>query len=154
MQTITLSLAIASALMGGVFFTFSTFVMTALGNLKPAEGIRAMQRINIDVFCWPFSVLFFGLPVVLAGLGIQSVLNSGQDNAAYLLAACGVYLVGSFLLTVSGNVPLNNKLARIDPVAQESVVVWQHYLKIWVRWNHLRTLACLVASALLIKASL
>jgi len=47
MQNITFGLALASAVMGGVFFTFSTFVMSALGKLRPAEGIRAMQRINI-----------------------------------------------------------------------------------------------------------
>lgn len=154
MQTTTLGLAIASAVMGGVFFSFSTFVMTALGNLKPAEGIRAMQRINIDVFCWPFSVLFFGLPVVMAGLGIYSLIHYEQNNANYLLAASGTYVVGCFLLTVFGNVPLNNKLARIDPEAQGSVVVWQHFAINWIRWNHLRTLACLVTCVLLVKASL
>lgn len=152
MQTVTLSLAIASAVMGGVFFTFSTFVMAALGNLKPAEGIRAMQRINIDVFCWPFSILFFGLPVALSVLGIYSVMHSTQANTGLLLAACGIYLIGSFLLTVFGNVPLNNKLARTDSEAEESVGQWNHYLIYWTRWNHLRTVACVATSILLLLA--
>ena len=40
--------AFASAVIGGALFGFSTFVMKALGRLAPAEGIRAMQRINED----------------------------------------------------------------------------------------------------------
>jgi uncharacterized membrane protein len=32
--------------MAGVFFTFSAFVMQALGKLPSGEGIRAMRTIN------------------------------------------------------------------------------------------------------------
>lgn len=39
---LTVIAALASALMGGVFFAFSSFVMPALGRIPPAEGIRAM----------------------------------------------------------------------------------------------------------------
>ncbi len=58
-------------MMGGIFFAFSSFVIPALGRIAPAQGIRAMQRINIDVCHWSFVVAFFGTPiacVAVAGL--------------------------------------------------------------------------------------
>jgi uncharacterized membrane protein len=39
--------AFGCALIAGVFFAFSTFVMSALARLQPAMGIAAMQSINI-----------------------------------------------------------------------------------------------------------
>lgn len=41
--------ALGSALMAGTFFAFSSFIMGALGRLPPAEGISAMQSINVVV---------------------------------------------------------------------------------------------------------
>ena len=37
---------LGSALVGGIFFAFSSFVMKALARVPPAEGIAAMQSIN------------------------------------------------------------------------------------------------------------
>jgi hypothetical protein len=39
--------ALGSGLMAGAFFAFSTFVMRALARLPAAEGIAAMQSINV-----------------------------------------------------------------------------------------------------------
>ena len=45
--TLKLLSALGCWLMAGVFFAFSTFVMKALARLQPAQGIAAMQAINI-----------------------------------------------------------------------------------------------------------
>ena len=44
---LTLIAALGSGLIGGVFFGFSGFVMKALARLRPAQGIAAMQSINV-----------------------------------------------------------------------------------------------------------
>jgi hypothetical protein len=54
--------------MGGVFFAFSSFVMPALGRIPVAEGIRAMQRINVDVYHWTFMSTFFLTPIACVGI--------------------------------------------------------------------------------------
>ncbi len=38
--------AVGAATIGGVFFAFSTFVMRALRDLEPRQGLTAMQAIN------------------------------------------------------------------------------------------------------------
>lgn len=152
MFELSLGVAVASAVMAGVFFAFSSFIMTALGNIEPAAGIRAMQRINIDVFCWSFSFLFFGLPLLSLGFGIYAVFNLAQPEAIYYIVGSLVYLVGSLLVTAKGNVPLNDALARVDPYAENAVEQWRKYLVTWTRWNHLRAVACLVAGVVFVGA--
>lgn len=40
---------LGAALIGGVFFAFSSFIMKALARLPSAEGVAAMQSINAVV---------------------------------------------------------------------------------------------------------
>ncbi len=145
MSTIGFSIAVACGVMAGVFFAFSSFVMTALGNIQPGEGIRAMQRINVDVFCWSFSLLFFGIPVASLGLGVYAAMHFSQPESVYNLVGSIVYLAGSFVVTIAGNVPLNDALARVNPDAHHASDEWRTYLVSWTRWNHVRTAACLAA---------
>jgi uncharacterized membrane protein len=51
---------IGCTLMAGVFFAFSNFVMNALSRLQPAQGIAAMQFINIAVINPLFTIAFLG----------------------------------------------------------------------------------------------
>lgn len=158
-ETVQILLGIGSALMAGVFFAFSSFVMTALDNLKPGEGIKAMQRINIDVFCWSFMSLFFVLPVAFVTAAVVVLQNTTVANANRVLIAAVVYLVGVFAVTMFGNVPLNNALARVDVATSETGkrmdessagIVWRNYVVVWRRWNHVRTFAGLAASLVLL----
>ncbi len=50
------------------------------------------------------------------------------------------------------NVPLNNKLSKLDPDSTEAAKYWLTYLSEWMRWNHVRTIASVIAAALLIVA--
>jgi uncharacterized membrane protein len=57
-----------NGLMAGVFFAFSTFVMTALGRLPDREGLRVMQEIN-DAAPTPWFMLpFIGTAAVCHAL--------------------------------------------------------------------------------------
>jgi len=153
MNELSLITAVASVIMAGIFFTFSSFVMTALGNLQACDGIRAMQRINIDVFNWSFAFLFFGIPLAAVVLGIYAVINWSESEAPYYLVGSIVYLFGSLVVTGLRNVPLNDMLARIDPDEDNAVKEWRRYLISWKRWNHVRTGACLTAGLLFASVS-
>jgi uncharacterized membrane protein len=51
---LTLFSALGCGLIGGVFFAFPSFVMNALARLPAAQGIAAMQSINVVVInLWP-----------------------------------------------------------------------------------------------------
>jgi uncharacterized membrane protein len=46
---LTVVAALGCGLNAGVFFAFSSFVMAALRRLPPAQGIAAMQSINVEI---------------------------------------------------------------------------------------------------------
>ena len=144
--------ALGCALIGGVFFAFSSFVMPALGNVPTAEGIRAMQRINIDVYNWSFMGAFMAMPVVCIVTAITAWRTAPGQAVTYAITGCIVYVIGNFVVTAAGNVPLNDALATADPEAVDAARGWAHYLVHWTRWNHVRTLASMVASGLFLVA--
>ncbi len=141
--------ALGSGLVAGIFFAFSTFVMEALDRLPPAQGIAAMQSINVVVINPWFMIAFFGTAVACIVLAIHSLLDWPGPRAAYSLVGSGLYLLGTILVTVAFNVPRNNALAAADPTTSDGARLWAGYVKGWTVWNHVRTLAALAAAAFL-----
>src|SRR5215831_19362148 len=56
---LTLVAALGSGLVAGIFFAFSNFVMKALARVPPAQGVAAMQSINVVVLNKWFFVVFW-----------------------------------------------------------------------------------------------
>lgn len=139
---------LGTGLIGGLFFAFSTFIMAALGRISPPAGISAMQSINAVIPNPWFLTAFFGTAVACLILGIAAIVNMHETAALYRFAASVIYIVGVIAVTMVRNVPLNNALAVVGPASTEGVGVWNHYLKTWTRWNHVRTAASLAAAAL------
>lgn len=144
---VTLLAALGCGLMGGLFFAFSVFIMDALNRLPPAQGIAAMQSINIAVINPLFMGVFLGTALLCAILAIAALLTLQDPGAMAVLAGCALYLIGGLAVTILFNVPLNNVLAAADPVSAEGAGLWSHYVSRWTAWNHVRTLACLAAAA-------
>jgi uncharacterized membrane protein len=140
--------ALGCGLVAGVFFAFSTFVMKALAQQPPAQGISTMQSINITVINPWFMIAFLGTGIACMILIVSLLLNWKQPNTVYLLVASLLYLVGSFGVTIACNVPLNDALAVAKPNSSEGAALWAKYLTQWTFWNHIRTIASLVAAAL------
>ena len=143
---------LGTGLIAGAFFAFSSFVMGALGKLAPANGISAMQSINVAVLNPLFLGVFVGTAVLCLVLGCSALLRWSEPGSAYLLAGGTLYVIGTFIVTIAMNVPLNDQLAAVDPASASGVPVWTRYLTDWTMWNHIRTGAALIASAFLVKA--
>ena len=137
---LTLAAAIGSGLMAGLFFTFSSFAMTALSKLPPEQGIAAMNSINVTILNATFGIAFFGTAALCLGLGVTGILRWSEPGSAWLLLGSLLYLVGVIGVTIIFNVPLNNALAAISPISPEGAALWTRYLAEWVPWNHVRTL--------------
>jgi len=144
--------ALGSGLMAGLYFAFSVSVMNGLSRLPPAEGITAMQSINVAIINPTFMLAFFGTPVICVFLMISSLSRWQDPGVLYLLVGSAVFIIGSLLVTLVFNIPLNNALASAAPMSTEGADVWANYLKNWTFWNHIRAIASLGASALLMIA--
>jgi uncharacterized membrane protein len=130
-------------LSAGVFFGFSSFVMSGLARASDEAAGEAMTGINETAPLPAFMSIFFGALLVPAATGIWGLVE-GHDGGVWILAAAAVYLVGTFGVTMALNVPLNNRLLA----AHDKAAGWRAYRRPWTSWNHLRTLAGVVATTL------
>jgi uncharacterized membrane protein len=150
--SLTLASALGCGLIGGVFFAFSSFVMKSLGRLPPAQGIAAMQSINIVVINPWFMVPFLGTAAACVFLAVSALRAWHSPGAAYLLAGSLLYLFGTLLVTIVFHIPRNNALAVVDPASADGAKLWAGYLSSWTAWNHVRAAAALAAAAALMLA--
>jgi uncharacterized membrane protein len=138
---------LTSLVIGGVYFAFSGFLMQSLTQAGEA-GMQAMTSINRVILGSIFMPLFFGSTLLAVASGLLGLRQLDEPSGWLMLAGGVIFLVGMFGVTAAFNVPLNNRL-DISPAA-----VWPEYLANWTTWNHLRTLACLVAGSLFLTAIL
>jgi uncharacterized membrane protein len=146
---LTLVTAVGCGTIAGVFFAFSTFVMKALARLPSEEGIAAMQSINVFALNSWFLVAFLGTAAFCVATTIVAVVQWSEPFAIFLLLGGVVYLAGCFAVTMLFNVPMNEALAVLPPTAPDRTARWASYVSGWTTWNHVRTVASLLAAALL-----
>jgi uncharacterized membrane protein len=99
LSALTFVSALGCGLIAGVFFAFSAFVMKALASLPTAQGLGAMQSINLAVLNPWFLGTFFGTAVGCILLAVISLFTWQRPGAAYLLVGSVLYLFGTVLVT-------------------------------------------------------
>jgi uncharacterized membrane protein len=144
--------ALGCGLLAGVYFAFSAFVMTALARSGQANGVAAMNAINSTILRSLFMPLFFGTTLSSAVLVVVGAVGWGEPESLPMLVGGIAYVLGMFGVTMGFNVPLNNALDAADPASPAGTPIWERYLRDWTFWNHVRTIACVVATALFIAA--
>jgi uncharacterized membrane protein len=155
---LTLLAALGCAMMAGVFFAFSTFVMKALARLPVEQGLGAMQAINVAAVTFAFMAALFGTAAACGALAVWALFAWDEGFAPYLLVGSALYLVGTILLTIAYHVPRNEALATVEPRDADAERYWRRYLSAWnwrrylsgwTAWNHVRAAAALAAAAVL-----
>jgi uncharacterized membrane protein len=140
---------LAAALIAGFFYAYSVSVMPGLGATDPLAATLAMRGINAVIRTPLFAFSFFGaLAFPLAG----AVLARHRAVAVLAVAGGLVYGVGGVAVTFTVNVPLNETLAAASPAATNAADLWRQYAAPWTVWNHVRTLASIIAFALVTAA--
>lgn len=157
LQKLTLFLALfATGLSAGLFYAYSCSVNPGLGKLSDTAYVAAMQSINSEIQNPLFFASFFGallLPPLAAWLNYPGRVS---PRFILLLAAAFVYGMGTFGVTVMGNVPLNEKLAALDlSTAGEQAITQARnaFESDWNRWHAVRSVASTVAFGLVVAGA-
>jgi uncharacterized membrane protein len=143
---LTFVTALGCGLSAGALFAFSSFVMQALARLKPAEGIVAMNSINVMAPTPAFMTALFGSAVACVALAVWALADWDDSYSPWLLAGSALYLVGPIGLTIGYHVPRNNALAGVEPTSDGAERHWRRYVAEWTRWNHVRVAGGLAAA--------
>lgn len=140
-------LILGSAVMAGLFFVFSNFAMNSFARIRPEAGISAMQAINVTIVNPWFLALFLGTALGSVAIAVPALFQMSHPASVWILAGALFYCIGCIVVTGACNVPLNNLLAAVDPASADGLEMWNRYLREWLPWNHVRTVATTLAGA-------
>ena len=148
-ESIILVLAgILTALVTGLYFGYSVSVNGGLHRLNDSEYVKAMQSINVVIQNPIFFVSFIG-PLLLLPLATFLQRDANSIKFPLLLASSVLYIAGSFGLTMVANVPINQRLAKLDVTNASGNEIAQAragFEKPWNRLHTIRTLASIAAT--------
>ena len=149
---LTVVAAVLAGLQGGLFYAFSSAVMTALSRQPHPSGMATMQTINVVVFNPWFGGAFSLAPVASALAMLTALARWPAPDVPWVVARCALFLIGTLAVTALCNVPRNDALEAMPADAQGASEVWSRYLREWTFWNGVRSGWALVAAALLTSA--
>lgn len=146
--------AISTGLVAGLFYAYSCSVNPGLGALGDKEYLAAMQSINLAIQNPVFFATFMGTVLLLPLATWLHYTPSPSSQFWLLVAASVIYIVGTFGVTVVGNVPLNNELAvaNLDNTRDILIKYRGAFETPWNMWHSIRTIANVVAFALVVTA--
>jgi len=151
LNIILLITATTTALMAGLFYAWSCSVMLGFARLADREFVLGMQATNRAIQNPIFFAAFFGAPIFLT---ISTFLHYNESpRFALLLAASVIYIIGTFGVTVFGNVLLNNTLDRFNlesATDEETALQRTNFERRWNNLNTIRTVSATIALILVV----
>jgi uncharacterized membrane protein len=154
-QIILTITATSTGLIAGLFYAYSCSVNPGLGKLTDEAYLAAMQSINREILNPVFFAAFMGTLLLLPiSTWLQYRLGSGS-TFYLLLGATLMYAIGTFGVTMFGNVPLNEALDKFNiQAASAKDLANQRALfeNPWNSFHSIRTYANIVAFILVVIA--
>lgn len=147
LKNISLLIAIVlTGLSAGLFYAWSVSVIPGTKKVIDSSYLEVMQQINREIMNPQFFLVFIGSMVLLA---FSAVLHYGSGVSFWLLlVATGAYILGTFVVTGLGNVPLNNeldglKLGQLNPSQMQEFR--RYYEARWNLFHQIRTFFSVLA---------
>ena len=106
-----LILVVCTGLSAGLCFTWGNAVTPGIGRLDDFGFLMAFQQMNRVILNPTFFVVFLG-PFFLGLLNLFLFKNTASNIWWMLLVAVLMYALGVVLVTVFGNVPLNDMIDK------------------------------------------
>lgn len=153
-QILIVSAIVVTGLAAGLCFTWSNAVTPGIGRLDDLGYLRAFQQMNRAILNPTFFAVFFG-PFFLILLNTYVFRSASISVVGLLVAACALYFVGVVLVTVFGNVPLNETLDQTDFMNATTSELKSFRERFELKWNRLhfiRTITSIIAFILLLMS--
>ena len=141
---LTASAVVVNGLLAGLFFAFVCAVSPAYRRLSDEEFVRGFRAVNEAILRPSFLVVFFGAPLTALAAAVVGSVETGTVPLLWVGAAGSL---GSLIITMTVNVPLNTRLvrARIETAA-DCAAARTGFEARWNRWNLIRCWASVVAA--------
>ena len=135
-----------TALMAGLFYAWSCSVNLGLAKLSDEGYLTAMQEINRAILNPVFFAGFFGALVLLPLSAYLHYSQPVQLKFWLLVAATLCYIIGTFGVTIFGNVPLNNAIDAFNLKSATAEAMRLQRSGFEATWNSLNTIRAVAAT--------
>jgi uncharacterized membrane protein len=126
--------AVANLINAGAFLAFSVMVMPTLQAVSAEVATQTMRELNRRAPRPVFMLTFLGAPLIAV---ILVVAMAVAGVLTFWVAAATALTVAAFVVSAVGNIPLNDRLQRVD-------IEWDRFSSGWNQANHARlVLSCL-----------
>ncbi|RNC85004.1 MAG: DUF1772 domain-containing protein [Winogradskyella sp.] len=131
-----LLLVVCTGLSAGLCFTWFNSVTPGIGRLDDLDFLMSFQQMNRAILNPAFFAVFFG-PFFLGLVNLFLFKNTSSSFWWWLLIAFLIYFVGVVLVTVLGNVPLNEILDKHNLKTLNEVKIKDLRNTFETKWNQL-----------------
>ena len=145
-------LVICTGLSAGLCFTWSNTVTPGIGRLDDFGFLSAFQQMNRVILNPTFFIVFLG-PFFLGIANLFLFKNLSSTIWWMLLVAVLLYVIGVILVTVFGNVPLNEMIDQhnLDTLSKTELKdLRTAFENKWNRLHLIRTIASILSFITLI----
>ncbi len=145
-----------TGLAAGLCFTWGNAVTPGIGNLNDLGYLQSFQQMNRSILNPIFFIVFFGPFFIALAAAILNKSSSPQIFWIALIATV-FYFVGVAIVTIFGNVPLNEMLDKSDLASSslgELKALREKFEKPWTRLHWIRTISSGISFILLLIATL
>tara|TARA_R110000868_G_C10949382_1_gene767691 strand:- start:2236 stop:2742 length:507 start_codon:yes stop_codon:yes gene_type:complete len=153
LETLVISvLIVLTGLSAGLCFTWSNAITPGIGRLDDLGYLRSFQQMNRTILNSWFFVVFFG-PSLIGLISLYLFKGSPATLLWLLILAMATYFFGVALVTIFGNVPLNEMLDKVDLNTASSEELGQLRESFELKWNrlhHIRTISSIISFLLLL----
>lgn len=133
------ALVLVMGLSAGLCFTWSNAITPGIGRLDDLGYLQSFQQMNRTIINPLFFAVFFG-PFFLNLVSIYLFKGHSSQLLWWLIAAGIIYFLGVLIVTIFGNVPLNEILDKTDLGMASLDELKQLREKFEFRWNRLHSI--------------
>ncbi|PCJ94787.1 MAG: hypothetical protein COA50_10360 [Flavobacteriaceae bacterium] len=158
--SLKLSVLVASivltGLSSGLCFTWSNAVTPGIGELNNFGYLSAFQQMNRSILNPAFMIVFFS-PILLDLVAVYLYKGSSTQLLWSLILASSCYFFGVVMVTIFGNVPLNELLDKTDLSLTDNEGLQELRNQFEAKWNRLhliRTISSFISFLLILLALL
>ncbi|MEQ8579637.1 MAG: DUF1772 domain-containing protein [Balneola sp.] len=155
LQITFITATILCSLVAGFLLAFSLVVMPGIKNLDDRNFLKAFRGMDLIIQNNNpiFMIVWVGSVLSIIALVIQGVQVYEGYKLLAVLAITIFYLLGVQLPTASINIPLNNRVQKLDLETLDEVslkIERDHFERRWNRSNIIRTIFAVLTSILLV----
>lgn len=129
-----------TGLSAGFFYAWEVSVIPGTKQISDRSYLEAMQTINRAILNPAFLVVFTGTLLLLVISSYMQYRASVNLSFWFMLGATLAYATGTFGVTMSGNVPMNETLDALDLASQTADGLRDFRGSFERRWNQLHSI--------------